>query len=110
MAKKLKGPTISDLQESIRREFKHWKHLKKSGGTDPHWPDGMNMNLTVAHIYNDQRRLKALCKEQKVRPCPTEAKMKPPPSVSSEYCAPRSKAAPCRERRAAARKRRGGKR
>lgn len=101
---KQKGPTIPDLQKAIRQSFRQWRKLKNGGGTDPFWADGANMNLTVAHIHNDQRRLKALCKEQKVRPCPIESKMKAPKGVSSDYCAPRSKAGPCKERRAAARK------
>ena len=105
MAKKKKGPTIPELQKSIRDSFKDWSQTKKRGTSDPSWPDGTNLNLIRNHIFYDRDRLKALCKEQKIRPCPIEAKMKPPPEVSNEYCAPRSKAGPCRERRAAARKR-----
>ena len=105
MARKQKGPTIPELQDSIRKELKHWSHLHKSGGTDPSWPDGTNLNLTRAHIHHDRDRLRALCKEQKVRPCPVESKTRLPRIVSEDYCAPRSKAGPCRERRAAARKR-----
>jgi hypothetical protein len=105
MAKKKKGPTIPELQSQIRASFKQWKKYKKSGGTDPSWPDGTNMNLIRSHVFSGQRRLRELCKEEKVRPCPIEAKLKAPPPVSDEYCAPRSKSGPCRERRAAARKR-----
>lgn len=104
MAKKSKGPTIPELQKSIRDEIKHWKKLKKSGGVDPGYADGTNMNLTRSHIFHDQDRLRSLCKEQKIRPCPVEARISPPRHVSEQYCAPRSKAGPCRERRAAARK------
>lgn len=103
MAKK--GPTIPELQQSIRASFKRWSHLHKKGSTDPFWPDGTNLNLVRNHVFYDQDRLRALCKEQKIRPCPIEAKMKPPREVSNRYCAPRSKAGPCKERRAAARKR-----
>lgn len=105
MARKPKGPTIPELQQSIRDSFRHWKKLKKTGGTDPSWPDGSNMNLVRNHIFYFQGQLKALCKEKKVRPCPIEAKMKPPRQVSHDYCAPKSRSGPCRERRAAARKR-----
>lgn len=104
MAKQKKGPTIREVQKSIRDNFKRWSHLKKKGGTDPSWPDGTNMNLVRNHVSYYQGQLRDLCKEQKVRPCPIEAKLKPPPAVSETYCAPKSKAGPCRERRAEARK------
>jgi len=104
MAKKKKGPTIPELQKSIRDSLKHWKKLKTKGGTDPGWPDGTNMNLVRNHISYDQGKLRELCKELRVRPCPIEARINPPPHVTEEYCAPKSKAGPCRERRAAARK------
>lgn len=105
MKRRQKGPTIQELQRSIRNNFKHWSKLKKVGGTDPFWPDGANLNLVRSHVFYYQGQLRELCKEQKVRPCPIEAKMKPPRHVSDEYCAPKSKAGPCRERRAAAGKR-----
>lgn len=107
MAKKKKGPTIPELQKSIRDSLKRWDHLKQKGGTDPHWPDGTNMNLVRNHVSYDQARLRELCKEQKVRPCPVEAKMKPPRHVSENYCAPKSRSGPCKARRAAARKGKG---
>lgn len=106
MAKRRKEPTIQDLQKQIKGSFKRWKHLHKKGGVDPSWPDGTNMNLVRNHVFYDQGRLRELCKAQKVRSYPAEAKMKPPREVSNEYCAPRSKSGPCRERRAARRKKR----
>ena len=99
MAKKKKGPTIPELQRSIRDSFKRWNHLRKRGGIDPFWPDGTNMNLVRNHVFYDQERLREACKEEKIRPCPIEAKLKPPRHVSESFCAPRSKAGPCRERR-----------
>lgn len=104
MTKKRKTPTIPELQKSIRTEFKRWGHVHKRGAGDPSWPDGTNMNLVRNHVFYDQGKLRELCKEQKVRPCPVEAKLKPPRHVSQNYCAPRSKSGPCRERRAALRK------
>jgi hypothetical protein len=106
MVKKQKGPTIPEVQKAIREDFKHWDKLRRKGGGDPGWPDGTNMNLVRNHVFYDQGKLRELCKEQKVRPCPVEAKLKPPRAVSNNYCAPKSKAGPCKARRAAARKRR----
>jgi hypothetical protein len=105
MAKKRKGPTIPELQKSIKDSFKRWDQIRRRGTTDPSWPDGTNMNLVRNHVFYYQGKLRELCKTQKVRPCPIEAKRKPPREVSHEYCAPKSKSGPCRERRAAKRKR-----
>lgn len=104
MARKPKGPTIPELRESIRRELREWKKIRRSGAGDPSWPDGTNMNLVRNHVIYYQGELKKLCREQKVRPCPGESKAKPPRLVADGYCAPRSKSGPCRERRAAARR------
>lgn len=106
MAKKQKGPTIPELQSSIRGSLKEWGKIRRHGASDPGWPDGTNMNLVRNHVFYDQKRLRELCKEQKVRPCPIEAKLKPPRHVSEDYCAPKSKAGPCRDRRASRRKKR----
>ena len=107
MAKKRKGPTIPELRKSIQRSLKDWRRYKKNGGTDPAWPDGTNMNLIRNHVIYDQGELRKLCETEKVRPCPLEAKLGLPRKVSESYCAPRSKAGPCRERREAAKKRKG---
>jgi hypothetical protein len=104
MSKRRKEPTIQDLQKQIKDSFKRWKHLHKKGGVDPSWPDGTNMNLVRNHVFYDQDKLRELCKAQKVRPCPIEAKMKPPRRVSEYYCAPKSKSGPCKERRRLRRK------
>jgi hypothetical protein len=98
MAKR-KESTIEDLKRSIKASFKRWDTLHRRGGVDPFWSDGTNMNLVRNHISHDQVRLKELCKAEKVRPCPAEARLKPPPLVSHDYCAPGSKAGPCQERR-----------
>lgn len=101
MAKRKKGPTIEDLQKGIKDSLKHWKQLRRKGGTDPFYPDGVNMNLTRNHVIYDQGQLRDLCRAQKVRPCPLEARLKLPRKVSEDYCAPNSKAGPCVTRRKA---------
>lgn len=106
MARKQKGPTIPELQKAVRDDLREWSRIHRKGAGDPGWPDGTNLNLVRNHVLYEQRQLRELCKAQKVRPCPIEAKLKPPRQVSEDYCAPKSKSTPCRERRAAARKRR----
>lgn len=99
MPKRSKGPTIEDLRKVIRLSFKRWAHLKRKGSNDPGYADGVNMGLVRNHIIYDQICLRELCKTEKVRPCPPEARLKLPPIVSIDYCAPGSKAGPCIERR-----------
>lgn len=96
--------TIPDLQKQIRQSFKRWEHIRRYGAGDPNWADGANMHLVRNHILHDQGKLKELCKAQKVRPCPAESKLKPPKQVSWDFCAPKSKAGPCVERRKSRRK------
>lgn len=103
--KKRKGPTIPELQQRIKDSFKRWEKLRRRGTTDPFWPDGTNMNLVRNHIFYDQGVLRELCQTENVKPCPIEAKRKPPRRFSENYCAPRSQAGPCRARREAANKR-----
>jgi len=104
MPKRQKAPTIPELQKLILDDFKHWEEIHRKGAGDPGHPDGTNMNLVRNHVLYDQGRLRELCKTQKVRPCPREARLKAPRPFSHEYCAPKSKSGPCRERRAARKK------
>jgi hypothetical protein len=104
MPKKWKAPTVPEVQHSIRFSLEQWRHLHKKGGTDPFYSDGSNMNIVREQIIHAQVHLRELCKTEKVRRCPIEARLKPPKLVSRDYCAPRSKSGKCRELRAAAKK------
>lgn len=43
------------LEEELKEEFQHWDNLLETGGSDPSWPDGVNLNLIINHIiYNKQ--------------------------------------------------------
>jgi hypothetical protein len=110
MPKKPKEPTIPELQKSIRQSFRRWDQIRRRGAGDLSNPDGVNMYLVRNHILIDQTKLRAACKEQKVRPCPEEAKRKAPRQVSMEFCAPKSSSGPCKERRARRRRKRKGHR
>ena len=46
MAKKKKV----DYEAELIWEYEHWEYLKEYGGSDPHYDDGVNMNLTRNHI------------------------------------------------------------
>lgn len=64
MGKTRKGkkeePSVKKLQEQAQRELLHWQALKKYGGSDPVWPDGVNMNLTRNHIIYANRKIAEL--------------------------------------------------
>lgn len=98
MTRGIKKPTTEELQASIRQSFERWDRLHRRGGADPLYADGSNMNLVRNHIIYYKKQLLDLCKEQKIAKCPREAKRKPPRIFSDNYCAPRSKAGPCRRR------------
>ncbi len=108
MARKTKKPTITELRKQVRDDLKHWNQVYKKGATDPFHEDGINLYLIRNHIHYDREQLRKRCKEDKIRPCPEESRVKLPREVGWTYCAPRSKAGPCKERRkrTAARKRR----
>jgi len=103
---KKKPATIPSLTKTIRDQFRHWSKLELRGGTDPFYADGANMNLTRGHIFIEQAQLRKLCKQGEV-PCPLEATRRPPRKMPEDYCAPLSKAGPCRKKRAAARGKKG---
>lgn len=48
------------LAEVIRESHEQWKRLWKNGGSDPFWPDGVNLNLVRNHIIYGRR----LCEEE----------------------------------------------
>jgi hypothetical protein len=99
MPKKKAVPTIQDLQKQIQYTFEHWTDIHRHGTQDPSHTDGTNLDLIRSHIIYYQGELRAKCKADKVRPCPNEVKRKLPKVVPIDYCAPKSKAGPCRKRR-----------
>lgn len=42
--------TEAQIREEVNRSFLRWNALADGGCHDPHWPDGMNMNLVRNHI------------------------------------------------------------
>lgn len=42
--------TEEQIREEINQEFRRWNELADGGCHDPHWPDGVNMNLVRNHI------------------------------------------------------------
>lgn len=97
MAQKQKT-TLEDVLRELASDVKEWARIKKHGIADPGHEDGVNLNLVRQHIIYGKGEAKRLCKEMKLK-CPTEAKVKVPPTLSYSYCAPNSPAGPCKKRR-----------
>lgn len=49
-----------DYEAELIREYEHWEYLKEYGGSDPHYDDGVNMNLTRNHIIYYKNELEDL--------------------------------------------------
>jgi hypothetical protein len=105
MPKRQKGPTIQELKGQIRDSLKQWREIKRKGAGERSCEDGTALYLVRNHIIHDQGQLRELCRSEKVRPCPGEARLKLPPQFPMDYCAPKSKSWPCVELRKADRKR-----
>ena len=60
----------------------HYEELRQYGGTDPFWPDGVNMNLCRNHIIYLRKQI-----EQELKPeyYPEEYCMVIPKEVDPEY-------------------------
>lgn len=42
--------TNKQLEKELNDSFRRWAHIVKHGAGDPHWEDGVNMNLVRNHI------------------------------------------------------------
>ena len=87
-------PSVEELQEQAQRELLHWQALKKYGGSDSLWPDGINMNLTRNHIIYANRKIAELANVPQQLgmfgesvPMLDNLLVTVPPEVSSDYMA-----------------------
>lgn len=71
-----------ELGAEIRENMERYEELRQYGGTDPFWPDGVNMNLCRNHIIYLRKRI-----EQELKPeyYPEEYYMVLPKEVDPEY-------------------------
>lgn len=58
--------TEVQIREQLDAAYKHWDDLKKNGGADPAWPDGLLLNLVRNHIIYWYRFLRE-CTSQTVQ-------------------------------------------
>lgn len=55
--------TLKKLTNELANEFRCWDNLYQHGGSDPFWPDGMNLNLVRNHIIYYKHQMEDLLKE-----------------------------------------------
>lgn len=53
MAKRTQEDPLAELEKA----YAHWQDLYEHGGSDPTWPDGVNLNLVRNHIINYKRQI-----------------------------------------------------
>lgn len=88
--------TEAQIREQLDAAYKHWDDLKKNGGADPAWPDGLLLNLVRNHIIYWYRFLRE-CTSQTVQLSMFDAGMdlqdeRPlPPEVPNNYMVPNGK-------------------
>lgn len=85
--------TAETLVAQIRASRERWNEIRQKGTRDPFWRDGSSMNMVREQIISGQEQLLELCKTQKLKSCPVEAKQKPPRIMPKDYMVPGSKAA-----------------
>lgn len=88
MAARKKTPeqVLAAYCKDIQRELTHWHYLRDHGGQDPHWPDGVNMNLTRNHIIYARHQIAEICEEHDWS-LPEEYYLPLPPEVPNGYMA-----------------------
>ena len=76
--------TQEDPLAEMEKAYAHWQALYDHGGSDPAWPDGINLNLVRNHIIYYKRQIEEAC------PLYTSHELyqrKLPPEVDQDYMA-----------------------
>lgn len=57
MAKKNQDDPLAGLEKA----YAHWQRLYENGGSDPFWPDGVNLDLVRNHIIYFKGQIEETC-------------------------------------------------
>lgn len=77
---------LVEAANGITESIKRWNHLFNYGGSDPAWPDGVNMNLVRNHISFFKHEIETICVETEL-PVPDEYRLPTPPYIDNNYFA-----------------------
>lgn len=73
-----------DYTKELAEDFQHWDLLYRSGGSDPFYADGLNLNLVRNHIIYDKKQLEKMIKDGNY---PDIYYRETPPEVDNAYMA-----------------------
>lgn len=82
--KELYDQLIKELEQSYDR----WNEIYQNGGSDPFWPDGVNLNLVHNHILYYGKQIAELSTKHGF-PLPDSFDLPMPPEVDTDYMARR---------------------
>lgn len=77
---------VQELREKARAALARWARLKEVGGSDPTYPDGLNMNLIRNHFRNYKTGIKDICADNGLH-LPEEAYLPDLPYIDANYFA-----------------------
>lgn len=72
--------------KGITESIKRWNNLFDHGGSDPVYPDGVNMNLIRNHIRFFKHEIEVICEETGLA-IPDEYRLPTPPYIDNNYFA-----------------------
>lgn len=77
---------LAGATNGITESIKRWNNLFERGGSDPGYPDGVNMNLVRNHVRYYKREIEAICEETGLS-IPDEYRLPTPPYIDNNYFA-----------------------
>ena len=86
--------TLEQLRAELDKSYAEWERLLKEGGSDPFWPDGVNMNLVRNHIiwWKSHIQAKLQTEQLSMFDLSSGSDERPvPPVVNNNYVAPDGK-------------------
>lgn len=75
---------LDRLRKELLNDIARWQNINEHGCSDPHWTDGVNMNLVRNHIIHNKHNILEFCQETG-ESLPGEYYLATPPEVSSRY-------------------------
>lgn len=60
MAKKSRKEQVEELYQKLEESYDRWNDLYTHGGSDPFWPDGVNLNLIRNHISHYKSQIQQI--------------------------------------------------
>lgn len=86
--KKTPKELYDQLVKELEQSYDRWNEIYQSGGSDPFWPDGVNLNLVHNHILYYGKQIAELSTKHGF-PLPDSFDLPMPPEVDTDYMARR---------------------